>query len=80
TLKDDIDKIKENIIQIDQLFLLYKEERNYFKKVEYEKSRKLVLFRQMIVCTNRALDTLKKLHRHEKELQDLPIPFQQFFV
>ncbi|MCC3359320.1 FUSC family protein [Bacillus sp. REN16] len=80
TLKDDIDKIKENIIQIDQLFLLYKEERNYFKKVEYEKSRKLVLFRQMIVCTNRALDTLKRLHRHENELQELPIRFQQLFV
>ncbi|WP_077620873.1 FUSC family protein [Bacillus sinesaloumensis] len=80
TLKDDIEKIKENIIQIDQLFLLYKEERNYFKKVEYEKSRKLVLFRQMITCTNRALDMLRKLHRHENELQDMPIPSQQLFV
>ncbi|WP_449539091.1 FUSC family protein [Ferdinandcohnia sp. Marseille-Q9671] len=80
TLKEDIEKIKENIINIDQLFLLYKEERNYFKKVEYEKSRKLVLFRQMIVCTNRALETLRKLHRHENEFQVMPIPFQQLFV
>ncbi|WP_453991026.1 FUSC family protein [Bacillus nitroreducens] len=79
-LKDDIEKIKENIIQIDQLFLLYKEERNYFKKVEYEKARKLVLFRQMITCTNRALDMLKKIHRHENELHDMPIPAQQLFV
>ncbi|MFT4416699.1 FUSC family protein [Fredinandcohnia humi] len=80
TLRDDIDKIKENLIHIDQLYLLYKEERNYFKKVQFEKSRKLVLFRQMIVCTNHSLDTLKKLHRHENELHEMPIPFQQLFV
>lgn len=80
TLKDDIDKIKENIVEIDQLFLLYKEERNYFKKVKFEKSRKLVLFRQMIICTNRGLDMLRKLHKHENELHEMPIPFQQLFV
>ncbi|MFS0862709.1 FUSC family protein [Fredinandcohnia sp. 179-A 10B2 NHS] len=80
TLKDDIDKIKENIDEIDQLYLLYKEERNYFKKVKFEKSRKLVLFRQMIICTNRGLDMLRKLHKHENELHEMPISFQQLFV
>ncbi|MCH1627725.1 FUSC family protein [Ferdinandcohnia quinoae] len=80
TLKDDIDKIKEHIIQIDQLFLLYKEERNYFKRNKFEKSRKLVLYRQMIISTNRALDTLKRLHRHENELHDMPIDFQQLVI
>lgn len=80
TLKEDIDKIKENIIQIDQLFLLYKEERNYFKRNKFEKSRKLVLYRQMIMSTNRALDTLKRLHRHESELYEMPIEFQQLII
>lgn len=79
-LRDDIDKIKESILNIDHLYLLYKEERIYFKRKKFEKSRKLVLFRQMIVCTNRALDTLKKLHKHENELHEMPIPFQQLFV
>lgn len=71
-LKDDIEKMKENMIKLDQIYLHYKEERNYFKKETYAKSRKLVLFRQMIVTSNRALDTLKKLHRLENELHQMP--------
>ncbi|WP_273129216.1 aromatic acid exporter family protein [Metabacillus sp. HB246100] len=76
-LKDDIEKLKEQMIKLDQLYLHYKEERNYFKRESYAKSRKLVLFRQMIVTTNRALDTLKKLHRLENELHHMPEDFQK---
>jgi uncharacterized membrane protein YgaE (UPF0421/DUF939 family) len=75
-LKDDIEKMKENMIKLDQIYLHYKEERNYFKKETYAKSRKLVLFRQMIVTSNRALDTLKKLHRLENELHQMPEHFR----
>lgn len=71
-LKEEIIKIKDNMIKVDQLYLHYKEERNYFKRESYAKSRKLVLYRQMTVTTNRALDTLKKLHRLENELNQLP--------
>ncbi len=67
-LKEDIEKFKENMMKLDQLYLLYKEERTYFRKHKYSKSRKLVLYRQMIVATNRALETLKLLHRLENEL------------
>ncbi|WP_035020588.1 FUSC family protein [Anoxybacillus flavithermus] len=67
-LKEDIEKLKENMMKLDQLYLLYKEERTYFRKQKYSKSRKLVLYRQMIVATNRALETLKLLHRLENEL------------
>ncbi|GMB09311.1 uncharacterized membrane protein YgaE (UPF0421/DUF939 family) [Thermolongibacillus altinsuensis] len=76
-LKEDIEKFKENMIKLDQLYLLYKEERTYFHKHKYSKSRKLVLYRQMIVATNRALETLKLLHRLENELYHIPIEFQQ---
>jgi uncharacterized membrane protein YgaE (UPF0421/DUF939 family) len=76
-LKEDIEMMKENMMKLDQLYLMYKEERIYFQKNRYQKSRKLVLYRQMIVATNRALDTLKMLHRLENELCHMPVEFQQ---
>lgn len=76
-LKEDIERLKEQMMKLDQLYLLYKEERHYFKQNDYAKSRKLVLFRQMLVTSNRSLDTLKKLHRLENELQQMPEEFQE---
>ena len=75
-LKNDIVKIKDSIIKIDQLFLMYTEERNYFKKTTLVKSRKLVVYRQMVSTAKRALDVLKRLHRYENELQQMPTEFQ----
>ena len=79
-LKAEIDKLKENMIKLDQLYLNYKEERNYFKRESFAKSRKLVLFRQMIVTTNHALATLKKLHRLENELNQMPENFHKVLI
>ncbi|MBD1379667.1 FUSC family protein [Metabacillus arenae] len=79
-LKEDIESLKEKMIKLDQLYLLYKEERHYFKRNEYSKSRKLVMFRQMLVTSNRALYTLRKLHRLENELHNMPKEFQQILV
>lgn len=76
-LKTDIGKLKENIMITGQYYSLYKEERSYFKKVKLEKSRKLVVYRQMISANKKALDTLKRLHRFENELLHLPEKFQQ---
>jgi uncharacterized membrane protein YgaE (UPF0421/DUF939 family) len=80
TLKTEIEKIKENMMKLDQLYLFFKEERNYFQKNKVAKSRKLVLFRQMILTTNKAFDTLRKLHRFENELHHMPTSFQQLFI
>lgn len=76
-LKNDIVKIKDSMLKLDQLFLMYMEERNYFKKINLVKSRKLVVYRQMVGTTKRALEVLKRLHRYEHELQQLPLEFQQ---
>jgi uncharacterized membrane protein YgaE (UPF0421/DUF939 family) len=71
-LKNDIEKLKDSLIKIEQLYLMYREERNYFKKNDLFKTRKLVIYRQMISTLKRALDTLKKLHRFENEIVSLP--------
>jgi uncharacterized membrane protein YgaE (UPF0421/DUF939 family) len=76
-LKTDIGRLKENIFLTGQFYALYKEERSYFNQVKLEKSRKLVVYRQMISANKKALDTLKRLHRFENELLHLPEKFQQ---
>ncbi|WP_442598933.1 aromatic acid exporter family protein [Neobacillus sp. D3-1R] len=75
-LKNDIEKIKDTLVRLDQLYLFYKEERNYLKKQNLVKSRKLVIYRQMITTTKRALETLKQLNRYENELLQLSEDFQ----
>ncbi|WP_223589788.1 FUSC family protein [Neobacillus bataviensis] len=76
-LKTDIEKLKDSYIKISQFYLMYKEERSYFKRITLEKSRKLVIYRQMTSAAKKALDTLKKLHRFENDLLHLPENFQQ---
>lgn len=76
-LKEDLPRLKENRFKMDQYYLLYKEERTYFRSNKYTKTRKLVLYRQMIQTTNKALELLKSLHRHENELNNMPEPLQE---
>jgi uncharacterized membrane protein YgaE (UPF0421/DUF939 family) len=59
-LKEEIERMKDNVSKLDQLFSFYKEEHNRFEKKSrlFAKSRKTVLFRQMLLTTNQALDTL----------------------
>lgn len=76
-LKNDIDRIKESNIKLEQLYLMYKEERNYFKRNNLVKSRKLVIYRQMISTMKRSLETLKLLHRFENNLLIMSESFQE---
>ncbi|SDN32392.1 Uncharacterized membrane protein YgaE, UPF0421/DUF939 family [Fictibacillus solisalsi] len=71
-IKDDIGTMKENSIKMDQLYLLYKEDRTYLKHNQFTKGRKLVIYRQMIHTTKKLLELLRNLHRHENELLCMP--------
>jgi uncharacterized membrane protein YgaE (UPF0421/DUF939 family) len=75
-LKNDIEKMKDGMVKLEQLYFMYKEERSYFKKNDLVKSRKLVVYRQMILTTKRALESLKRLHRYENELTLMPVELQ----
>lgn len=76
SLKNDIDRLGEKLEKVDQWYSFYKDERSYMKKQQYVKARKLVLYRQMIATSNKSLDVLKRLHRYENELSELPEHFQ----
>ena len=76
-LKADIEKLREGIIKLENLYIMYKEERNYLQKNHLSKSRKLVIYRQMITTNKKALETLKRLHRYEFEVHHMPEDFQE---
>ncbi|MGG1573295.1 FUSC family protein [Fictibacillus sp. NRS-1165] len=79
-IKDDIGTMKEDSIKMDQLYLLYREDRTYFKNNQFTKGRKLVLYRQMIFTTKKSLELLRSLHRHENEMLCMPEDLQQLIT
>lgn len=58
--------------KIEKIYELYKEERTYTKKALFIKKRKLVIYRQMLITTNKSLETLNRLFLHENELANMP--------
>jgi len=74
--KKSLTKLKERLSQVDQLYMLFKEERSYFKKNTRSKARKLVVYRQMVATSRSSYDVLKRLHQFENELIDLPEHFR----
>jgi uncharacterized membrane protein YgaE (UPF0421/DUF939 family) len=77
TSREEVKRLKEELIEIDQIYLLYKEERSYFRKIKYSKTRKLVLYRKMIQSTNKALSLLKNIEKHQTDLEMVPKEFRQ---
>lgn len=75
-IKNDIQTMKEQVLNIEQLYMMFKEEREWFKKDKHAKARKLVVYRQMIVTTKRSLDILRKLHKYENQFHHMPESFQ----
>ncbi|MEH6937934.1 aromatic acid exporter family protein [Bacillus sp. JJ664] len=79
-LKEDIYQLKEIMRNVTKIYRLYKEDRIIFigrKKKEHEKSRKIVLFRQMLQTADCAFDTLKAFNRLEYEINVSPKEFQE---
>ncbi|TWT03025.1 aromatic acid exporter family protein [Planococcus sp. CPCC 101016] len=75
SVKNDIDKLSNKLDKVDQWYSFYKDERSYTRKQQYTKARKLVLYRQMIATSKKSLEVLKRLHRFENELSELPEHF-----
>ncbi len=71
-LQKDIGSIKKRITQVNQLYSMYEEERRYFKKSDFAKLRKLVIYRQMIQVTQKSFDILKLQRKYENILHKLP--------
>ncbi|HSI66257.1 MAG TPA: aromatic acid exporter family protein [Planococcus sp. (in: firmicutes)] len=75
SVKNDIDKLDEKITKVDQWYSFYKDERSYTRKQKFAKARKLVMYRQMIATSKKSLEVLRRLHRFENEMTELPDHF-----
>ncbi len=75
-IKNDLLTFKDQVIKIEQLYLMYKEDKELFKKASKAKARKLVVYRQMLTTAKRALDILKKLNKYENQFLHMPEHFQ----
>ncbi|RWZ51315.1 aromatic acid exporter family protein [Halobacillus fulvus] len=79
-LKYEITRIQDNVRWIDHTYLLYSEERTYFKGSRFSKGRKLVLFRQLITTTKKSFDVLKAFYRLDSKIEQIPDEFQDAVV
>ncbi|UOQ43654.1 aromatic acid exporter family protein [Halobacillus salinarum] len=79
-LKYEITRIQDDLRWIDHTYLLYEEERTYFKGSRFSKGRKLVLFRQLITTTKKSFDVVKAFYRLEHKIEQIPDEFQDALV
>ncbi|WP_322787879.1 FUSC family protein [Salibacterium qingdaonense] len=77
SLKQDIPRINESIVEVSNLYLLFKEERSYLRNHKLVKARKVVLFKQMITALQHIFTILKSINRYENELYHLPEDMQK---
>ncbi|MBD3108725.1 aromatic acid exporter family protein [Bacillus sp. AGMB 02131] len=75
-LKGEIQNLKERILRLEQFYLMYKEDRELFKKDKRAKARKLVVYRQMIATTRRLFDILRKMNKYENQIHHMPEEFR----
>ena len=75
-MREALKKIKEDLEESEKLYKLFKEERALFQKNTIVKSRKLVVYRQMLATSTSSYDLLKRLHQYNNEIVKLPEHFQ----
>ncbi|UBH10413.1 FUSC family protein [Macrococcus armenti] len=71
-VKRDIDNIRNRIEKLEEQYNLYKEERAYTKKGSIRNLRKKIIFKETVLATRRAHDVLRKVHRYENDVINLP--------
>lgn len=76
----DLKRLDEALEKIDTTFQLFEEERHIFKKNEYYRMRKIVLFRQMMRSTIKARDILQTLSKSKNQLLSLPEDLREQIV
>ena len=76
SMKNALNKFQKRLSEIESMYVLYKEERQYSKKKRHSQMRKLVVYRQMITTTKKSFELLVRLHKHENEIAHLPATFR----
>lgn len=70
-LKKDMKWMEKQLEQTRSIYDLYREERTFLKKNEVSKGRKIAVYRQMILCSQKAYELLKIQNRYENDYLQL---------
>lgn len=70
-LKKDMKWMQKQLEQTRNIYSLYKEERTFLKKNGVSKGRKIAVYRQMILCSQKAYELLKIQNRYENDYLQL---------
>ena len=79
-LKKEIKRLEKEISQIDQTYIFFTGERIYSQKKAYNRARKLVLFRQMIDTSKKALTVLQNLHKLDYDIEHIDDDLNKMLV
>lgn len=79
-LREEIERIDNELMNVDHTYSLYQEERTYFKKRRFQKARKLILFRHLMATTRKSFDVLKTFCKLENELDKVPEEFRRTLI
>ncbi|GAA5417847.1 hypothetical protein Pryu01_02923 [Paraliobacillus ryukyuensis] len=80
SLKGEIYRIQQEVRRMDHTYLLFSEERIYFRKNRLAKARKLIVFRQLIATTRKSFDVLKAFHHLDERIKSIPPDFQTVLI
>ncbi|GAF22546.1 lipoprotein [Bacillus sp. JCM 19047] len=71
-LREDIKHQRIELDKANNLFSLYREERNYFRAKTFSQRRRVVVFRQMIQTTEKAYQALEAIEKRSEDYLQLP--------
>lgn len=74
SLKEEIRRLETDSKRMDELYVLFSQERVYLRKNRLAKTRKLVVFRQLINTTHKSLSVLKTTQRIDHLIDSLEVP------
>lgn len=79
--REDKDKITRELIDIEASYELYMDERKFYKKTRsINKSRRLIIYRQMIRTLKLSVEALKRYHMYRSDFLNTPEPFQKLVL
>ncbi|QLK86365.1 aromatic acid exporter family protein [Staphylococcus sp. 17KM0847] len=70
-VKNDLELLRQRIVNLEQLLEYYKEERLLTKKQMHALTRKKILFKEIVLATRDAYDVLKRMNRYQNDMLHL---------
>lgn len=80
SLKKEMQNLHNELKRMDELYLLFSEERIYLPKNKFMRARKLVIFRQLIKVSHVSFSLLRTIHTVDNRTNMIPIDIRTKLV